>query len=165
MKRVKATPDVCCIVLGRYVYGDEQAYRRALQNAGLEDTIRLIDPVPFEEVPPYIAVARVGLLLFQPGLPNHTLAMPHKLFDYMREARPVVAPDFSLEVARIVREAECGLLVDVTSPDAIANAIITLLEDRETAGRLGRNGRRLVEEKYNWQHDERRLLEAINRLA
>ncbi len=166
MKRVRAVrPDVRCMVLGRYVYGDEQAYRRAIREAGLESTMVLIDPVPFDAVPPYIAVARVGLLLFQPGLPNHTLAMPHKLFDYMREARPVIAPDFSLEVARIVKEADCGLLVDVTSPQAIATAMLDLLEHPEKAARLGQNGRRLVETKYNWQQDERRLIEAINRLA
>ena len=166
MKEVRVVqPDVRCLVLGRYVYGDEQAYRRAIREAGLESTMVLIDPVPFDAVPPYIAVARVGLLLFQPGLPNHTLAMPHKLFDYMREARPVIAPSFSVEVARIVQEADCGLLVDVTSPQAIATAMLDLLEHPEKAARLGQNGRRLVETKYNWQQDERRLIEAINRLA
>ena len=83
----------------------------------------------------------------------------------MREARPVIAPDFSLEVARIVKEADCGLLVDVTSPQAIATAMLNLLEHPEKAARLGQNGRRLVETKYNWQQDERQLIEAINRLA
>lgn len=165
MKQVHAAvPDARCIVLGRYAYGDVQAYRAALHDAGLDAVVTLIDAVPYEEVPAYIAAARVGLILFQPGLPNHTLAMPHKLFDYMREARPVIAPDFSIEVAHIVREADCGLLVDVTSPDAIAGAMLDLLGNPEKAERLGRNGRRLVEEKYNWQEDERRLLEAIARL-
>ncbi len=166
MRQVKTViPEVHCLILGRYVYGNEQAYRRAIRDAGLGNTITLLDPVPYEAVPAHIAVSRVGLLLFQPGLPNHTLAMPHKLFDYMREARPVIAPSFSVEVARIVQEADCGLLVDVTSPEAIAAAMLDLLEHPEKAARLGRNGRRLVEEKYNWQHDERRLIEAINRLA
>lgn len=42
--------------------------------------------------------------------------MPHKLFDYMREAKPVIAPDFAIEVARIVDDAGCGVLVEVTEP-------------------------------------------------
>lgn len=165
MKRAAAEmPDVHCIVLGKYAYGDEQAFRRAIREAGLEQAVSMIDTVPFEEVPAYIAVSRVGLILFQPGLPNHTLAMPHKLFDYMREAKPVIAPAFSLEVSRIVREADCGILVDVTSPGAVADAMLDLLRNPEEAERLGRNGRRLVEEKYNWQQDEKRLLEAVNRM-
>jgi len=107
----------------------------------------------------------VGLILFQPGPINHTLAMPHKLFDYMREAKPVIVPGFSLEVERIVRESECGLLVDVTIPQAIADAALKLLRDPVLATRLGANGRRAVEEKYNWQAEEKVLLEAFTRLA
>lgn len=166
MKRVAAAvPDVQCIVLGKYAYGDEEAYRDAIREAGLDEAISMIDAVPYAEVPAYIAVSQIGLILFQPGLPNHTLAMPHKLFDYMREAKPVIAPAFSLEVARIVREADCGILVDVTSPEAIADATLDLLGDPGKAERLGQNGRRLVEEKYNWQQDEKRLLDAIDRIG
>ena len=157
-------PDIRCIVLGRYVYGREDEYRQAIAAAGLEDRLRLLGNVPFADVPAYIAAAKAGLILFQPGPLNHTLAMPHKLFDYMREGRPVVAPDFAVEVARIVREADCGLLVDVTQPRAIADAVLHLLHNPEEAARLGQNGRRLVEEKYHWQADEKRLLAVFDSL-
>lgn len=156
-----AMPHVRCIVLGRYVYGDVQAYREAIAQAGLEEVLLLVDEVPFEEVPAWTAAAHLGLILFQPFPKSHVLAMPHKLFDYMREARPVIAPDFAVEVARIVEEARCGILVDVTSPKAIADAILYLLHNPEEAERLGRNGRRLIEDKYNWQQDEQRLIQAI----
>lgn len=162
MKRlVREIPDLQCLVLGEYVYGSEAAYRDAIRKAGLQDHIHMLGVVSFEAVPAYIAAAQVGLILFQPGLLNHTLAMPHKLFDYMREIRPVVAPAFAIEVAHIVRENDCGILVDVTSPEAIAGAVSRLLRDPEEAARLGRNGREAVEKKYNWQQDERRLLTAF----
>lgn len=160
----KEIPDLRCILLGEYKWGSEEEYRKAVQTAGLCDHILFLGNVPYDEVPAYIAVSRVGLILFQPGLLNHTLAMPHKLFDYMREMRPVVAPDFALEVTHIVKEADCGILVDVTNPQAIAEAILKLLRDPEEAKRLGENGRRLVETKYNWQADEKRLLEAFSAL-
>lgn len=162
---VKAVPEVRVILLGEYVYGDEKAYRRAVAEAGLDAHFDFCGVVPFEEVPAYIAVAQVGLILLQPGIENHRLAMPHKLFDYMREGKPVIAPAFSVEVARIVREADCGLLVDVTNPKAIADAAITLLTDPAYAQRLGQNGRRAVEETYNWEKEESVLLEALQRLT
>jgi glycosyltransferase involved in cell wall biosynthesis len=161
---VQDFPDLRCIVLGEYVYGPVEDYRRAIDAAGLTRHIELVGVVPFEAVPAYIAVSQVGLILFQPGPLNHTLAMPHKLFDYMREACPVVAPGFSLEVGRIVRETDCGLLVDVTRPEAIAEAIASLLRDPALAQRLGQNGRRAIETKYNWQAEERILLDALNAL-
>ncbi len=165
MRRIIAEmPDAVCVVLGRYVYGDVEAYRNAIREAGLQDAVILVDAVPFEDVPAWISVARVGLILFQPGPMNHTLAMPHKLFDYMREGRPVVAPDFAVEVARIVREADCGILVDTASPEAIAEAALHLLRHPDEATQLGQNGRRLVEAKYNWRMDEERLIQAMEAL-
>jgi glycosyltransferase involved in cell wall biosynthesis len=165
MKMLRAErPDVLCIVLGQYVYGSLEEYRAAIRDAGLEGNFDFPGVVPFEEVPAFIAASDVGLILFQPGPLNHTLAMPHKLFDYMREGTPVIAPDFSLEVGRIVRETECGLLVDVTDPRAIAQAALRLLQDRALAERLGANGRRAVEQTYNWEQEERVLLEAMARV-
>lgn len=161
---VRTLPDLRCIVLGRYVYGSEDDYRRAIVEAGLEDNLLLLGEVTYHEVPAYIAIAQVGLILFQPGLLNHTLAMPHKLFDYMREGKPVVVPEFAVEVARIVREADCGHLVDVTRPEAIADAILDLLQHPEQAAQLGQNGRRLIESKYHWEADEARLLAAFDAL-
>jgi glycosyltransferase involved in cell wall biosynthesis len=154
-------PNLRCVVLGEYVYGDFDAYRARVRELGLDRNLVFIPPVPFDQVPAHIAAAQVGLILFQPGPLNHTLAMPHKLFDYMREGRPVVAPDFAVEVARIVREADCGILVDVTRPEAIAAAIDKLLKDPREAARLGRNGRRLIVSKYNWQREEKTLLAAF----
>jgi len=156
-------PKLRCVILGRYVSADEQHFRDTIRRKGLEDHVLLIPEVPFERVPSFIACARVGLILFQPGIRNHVLAMPHKLFDYMREGCPVVAPDFAVEVAKIVSESACGLLVDVTRPEAIAEAIDRLLRDPELAKTLGRNGRRAVENRYNWGYDEKVLLDGFAR--
>ncbi|HNT89084.1 MAG TPA: glycosyltransferase, partial [Candidatus Hydrogenedentes bacterium] len=165
MKRIaREVPDIKCVLLGGYVYGSLDDYRGAIREAGLDAHFDILGVVPYEAVPAHIAVSRVGLILFQPGLVNHTLAMPHKLFDYLREGKPVVAPDFAVEVARIVREADAGLLVDVTRPEAIADAVLRLLRDPAEAARLGGNGRRIVETKYNWEREEARLRDVFTAL-
>ncbi len=47
---------------------------------------------------------------------------------------------------------ECnGLLVPLHDGPALAQAIVGLLTDREMAGRLGRAGRRLAEERFDEQ--------------
>lgn len=162
---VREMPEARCLLLGPYIQGDEAAYRRAVAEAGLSEHILFLGSVAFEEVPQYIAVCRAGLILFQPIGLGHTLGMPHKMFDYMREGVPFIGPDFVLEIRRIVMEADCGVLVDVTRPEAIAGAILRLLRDPEEACRLGRNGRRSVETTYNWQHDEAALLGVFERVA
>jgi glycosyltransferase involved in cell wall biosynthesis len=46
---------------------------------------------------------------------------------------------------------ETGLLVTPNDPDALVDAIRTLLDDRELAARLGANGRQRVIERFTWQ--------------
>lgn len=161
----KDVPDLKCIVLGKYAYGDEAKFRDTIRKRGLTNVVDLIDEVPFHEVPAYIAVSKVGLILFQPIGLVHTLGMPHKLFDYMREGVPVVVPEFALEIRRIVNETKAGILVDVTDPADIAAAILRLLTDCTLAETMGRDGRKAIEENYNWAADERRLLDVFERVA
>lgn len=160
----KVIPDIACICLGDYLYGDEAAYREALRASGMDRHIELLPPVPFQQVPAYIAASRAGLILFQPVGLQHTLGMPHKMFDYMREGVPVIAPDYAVEIRHVVEEAQCGLLIDVTDPRAIAEAIIRLIQNPEEARRLGANGRRSVETRYNWETEEKKLLAVFENL-
>jgi glycosyltransferase involved in cell wall biosynthesis len=113
--------------------------------------------VPFEEVPRYLHPADVGVILFQPTHYNNTIGLPNKLFEYMACYKPVVASDFP-EMRKVIVEAKSGLLVDPTDPKAIADAIVYLFEHQEEARQMGERGRRMVEERYNWERMEERLV-------
>lgn len=157
-------PDMKCILLGKYVYGSEEVFRKAVNEAGMNLHFEMLGEVPFDQVPAYIAVSRAGLILFQPIGLGHTLGLPHKLFDYMREGCPVIAPDFCVEICRIVKEADCGILVNSTNPESIAQAILRILKEPDEGRRLGENGRKAVESTYNWQTEERKLLSVFESL-
>ena len=49
----------------------------------------------------------------------------------MKAHLAVFMPEFAVENAPIVREARCGIVVDPTSPAAIAEALDTLADDPE----------------------------------
>src|SRR5690606_3346557 len=85
--------------------------------------------------------------------------------DYMLSELPVIVPDFAVEVAQIVSEADCGLVVDTTDPAAIASALDRLARDPEERERLGRNGRAAVLKRYNWAPEGDRLVEMYDELA
>ena len=91
-------------------------------------------------------------------------ALPHKLFDYMLAELPVIVPDFSVEVAKIVRDADCGIVVDTTSPLAVAAVLDRLANDPDERRRLGRNGRSAVLERYNWEGQAKLLVEMYDTL-
>lgn len=156
---VKEVPDIMCVIIGRYTTGDEDEYRQAIKDAGLEDNIDMPGMVPFQLVPAYIGVSKLGLILFQPRVGiSHRLIMPHKMFDYMREAKAFVTTDYPVEIKKVVDEEDCAYVVDVSDPQAIADGVLHLLRNPDEAERLGKNGRKAVEMKYNWEKDEQKLL-------
>jgi len=97
-----------------------------------------------------------GLVLYHP-VPNHTDAQPNKLFEYMSAGIPVISSNFPLW-KEIVEGHQCGICVDPLKPDEIAKAIQWILDNPEKAKKMGENGRRAVEEKYNHTVEEKKLL-------
>ncbi|MDB5415620.1 MAG: hypothetical protein JWR10_3955 [Rubritepida sp.] len=147
------------LVIGRFTDGSEPAFHAAAATAGLTDRIEVTGWMPAQAALARAAAeADINLVLFQPGEENHRLALPHKLFDGMAIGLPAIVPDFATGVAGIVREAGCGVLVDVTSPAAIATAIVALT-DPAARTRLGDAGWRAARGAWGWEAEAVRLVE------
>ncbi|NHW03468.1 glycosyltransferase family 4 protein [Pseudomonas sp. D-134-1] len=97
-----------------------------------------------------------GLVTLHPII-NYVDALPVKMFEYMAAGLPVIASNFPLW-KRIIEENKCGLCVDPLNPQAIACAIDYLVQNPIEAEQMGRNGRQAVEQKYNWNMEESKLL-------
>lgn len=91
-------------------------------------------------------------------LPHYRESLPVKLFEYMAAGLPVIASDFP-KWREIVEGGRCGICVDPADIEAIAAAIRTLVGNPVEAAAMGARGARLVEERYNWNGEEGRLLE------
>jgi glycosyltransferase involved in cell wall biosynthesis len=100
---------------------------------------------------------KIGLVLIHPE-PQYQVSYPVKLFEYMSAGIPVIASDFPLW-RKIVDGAACGLLVDPKKTDEIAKAILFLFENPDRAETMGKQGRRAVKEKYNWDLEKIKLIE------
>lgn len=94
--------------------------------------------------------------------PDHVYyhaALPVKLFDSLACGRPVVATNCK-ETAEILVKYKCGLVSDFT-PEDLAEKISQLLLNREEASEMGKNGRRLIEEIYNWDNMAKKIIKII----
>jgi glycosyltransferase involved in cell wall biosynthesis len=119
-------------------------------------TVNELGTLGRKEVREVLSRSIAGLVTFHP-MPNHLNAQPNKMFEYMSAGIPVIASDFPLW-REIILGNDCGLLVDPLNPEQIAKAIDKLIRDPERAERMGQNGRRAVEERYNWGAEERKLI-------
>lgn len=97
-----------------------------------------------------------GIVTFH-SLPNHTDALPNKMFEYMSAGVPVIASFFPLW-REIIEGNNCGICVDPMDPAALAQAIDNLAGNAEPSWRMGMNGRKAVMTKYNWPVEEKKLL-------
>lgn len=139
---------------------DELTY--LIKQYGLEKMINIPGPVPYEKVFDILARANVGVAILHPD-PNYIDSLPTKLFEYMAARLPVVASNFPLW-REILEGNNCGICVDPLNPKAIADAIEYLITHPEEARKMGENGRRAVEEKYNWKAEAQKLLMLYEKL-
>ena len=80
------------------------------------------------------------------------------MFEYMAAGIPVVASNFPLW-KEIIEENKCGICVEPANVEQISDAVNYLLNNPEEAQRMGANGRKAVEEKYNWNNEAKTLLQ------
>lgn len=131
------------------------------QYPDIKKKIQYIGFIPYEEVMVKTMDADILFAFYDPKIPGNRYASPNKLFEVMMYGKPIIVND-ETSMANIVRKENCGLVVPYGDVSAIKEAIIKLKNDSSLYQKLGSNGRKAYEDKYNWLIMERRLLDAYN---
>ncbi len=130
--------------------------------ANLPNSVTVLDRVPFLDVEAFLDTADIGLVCLHPT-PNHIEALPVKLFEYMRAGLPVIASNFP-KWESIIREADCGIVINPCDVGAISDAISYLINNPHLRHALGENGRKACSDFYSWKSEESILVKAYARL-
>ena len=109
-----------------------------------------------KEIAQILAKAMAGLVVLRPVI-NYLDALPVKMFEYMAAGIPVISSNFPLW-QEIIEGNHCGLCVDPLNPQAIAQAIQWIFDHPDEAEQMGKNGRKAIEEKYNWETEAQKLI-------
>lgn len=118
--------------------------------------------IPYTEVADRLKEADIGFICDCP-LKRHMEGLPVKLFEYMAAGLPSIASNFQLW-KEIVEGSHCGICVDPTSPEQMAEAMKYLYENPSERRQMGINGRKAILEKYNWEKEGRKLLNIYSRI-
>ncbi len=141
------------------VIGDGPA-RPALRSRagalGVADRFELPGAVYGDELVRRLSTCDVGVLTLR-KTPLGDVSTPTKTMEYMALARPVVQYDL-VESRRTAGETAVYARAD--DPADFGDKILWLLDHPEERERLGRAGRRRVEERLAWRHQAAFLLEA-----
>ena len=104
--------------------------------------------------------ADVLFAFYDPSIPNNRYASPNKLFEAMMCGKPIIM-NSETSASKIVQEENCGIVFEYANIESIKMAL-TQLQNCDLREKLGTNGRRAYETKYNWKFMENQLLSVYN---
>lgn len=110
------------------LYENNQYYEYLVAEANKRPNVRIIEPVKHEDIIPVTNQYDIGIFLCPPSTLNLKYALPNKLFEYI-QSRLLVAIGPSIEMVKIVKEYQVGLISKDFSPEAMANELCKLNKD------------------------------------
>jgi glycosyltransferase involved in cell wall biosynthesis len=137
-------------------------FRAELLRRGIEDRFRIDERIPHDQIAGEISKAKIGIIPL-PNLPKFLNNIPRKLFEFMAMGLPVVMSD--LPPSRpFVSNGTCAFMVPPGDYRRYAEAINEILTNPDRWEAMGKEGRRRVEENYNWEKESQKLLSLYDEL-
>lgn len=143
-----------------------ESYLEKLKSLNNWSNVEYKGKITREEVAKLLSESDVGIALADYGgnVGNKMGTLGNtKLFEYMLAGVPVICTDFILW-KEIIEKNECGICVNPKNIREISDAINYLLDNPEIAEKMGKNGRKAVLEKYNWNSQEKELIKLYSKL-
>lgn len=154
---VEADPSVYAVLGGK---GDLEPLIR--ERAARNPRIVYVGFVNGADIPRYTCAADIVYYGFDPKNPNASFSAPNKLYEALAAGRALITGNFG-EIAEVVRNGECGVVLPEYSSATIGEAITTL-KNSELRARFASNARRLGETTMNWTRGEETLFEEYSAL-
>jgi glycosyltransferase involved in cell wall biosynthesis len=101
-----------------------------------------------------------AVVLAPPGQPFHY--SPLKVAEYLAAGLPVVSPAIG-QLAERLTDGVDAIVVPPQDVNALAAALRRLRDDPEERARLGKAARAAAEAEWSWEHQVRRVIDALRR--
>lgn len=95
-------------------------------------------------------------------LPSWSEGHPNVILEAMAAACPVISTKDVGAISETVLDGETGILVSKKNPDAIANAIVYLIENPGIRLKMGMAGRRRFEKYYTFEENVNNIISVFN---
>jgi glycosyltransferase involved in cell wall biosynthesis len=125
--------------------------------------VAFLPPQPRAMMPELVRSAHVGIQAFDTN-PFWECALSTKIFDHLLNRRPVVFAGVG-DSADLIRESGGGIVVPPCDADALADALVTLAEDRALCRKMGIQGETFVRTHFSRDAMKASLQAALGAVA
>jgi glycosyltransferase involved in cell wall biosynthesis len=150
-------PGIKLLIIGNGI--SVPSLKKLASQLSLDNFIEFIEWPGHNNLVSYFQAANI-FISPQPKCEFWNTTIPHKLFEYMSQSKPVLAAD-SKAIKRIVNETNSGMTYETNNPKDFAEKVLQMLKSDIP---FGANGYIAVVEKYNWTNDARTLIKMYNNL-
>lgn len=133
--------------------------KKLVDELALNSSVEFIEWPGHNKLSSYFRIANICISP-QPRNDFWNTTIPHKLFEYMSQSKPILAAD-SRAVKRIIEETQSGITYKSGDPNDFADKVSIILNSNIP---FGANGLKAVKNKYNWENESKALLKLYSDL-
>jgi len=155
--------DVLLLLVGKGNEKIENEFRNLIKKNHLENKVEIVGWQPFEKVFTYQKLANICIVPHNNN--EHTNnTIPHKLYQYMMVGKPIVVSSCP-PLARVVKEANSGLVFKAGDDKDFADKILKIYEDKMLQEKFSKNGLIYTfEQNHTWQNEGKKLVELYRKI-
>jgi glycosyltransferase involved in cell wall biosynthesis len=147
-------PDTTFVIAGE---GDLRAKLEALaESLGIQQHVVFSGHIPWDQTPAVLTKADVFVVPSVLDEAGNVDGLPNVLLESMASGCAIVASEVA-GIPEVIKDGENGLLVPQRNEQALADAICTLLSDRQVRQRLGHAARATAVNGLSWAHTAERV--------
>lgn len=142
----------------------QEQLKQMVADRHLEDRVKILPRVPYEELLTWTASADLGLVIVDPNYsPSIHYGLPNKLYEYLMTGLPVLSSDLPA-ISQTLERYQVGAVVRGLEPQAIAHAINSMLNDGPALALMRQNALNASRTHLNWETEQRTLINIYDNL-
>lgn len=152
-------PNILIVMMGEAMETTRIQLESLIASKGVANRVKIIPPIPYEELLDWTASADIGLSIFSPDYTRSIqFCLPNKLFEYLMVGIPVLTSELDA-VVEVIKTYDVGHIVSSLGPADVGAAINAMLADIPALARMRNNALEAARQEFHWENDSQKLIQ------